>query len=135
MSAVKMSLPNFKPFLDSQIGRIERNRDCKEQITIVFVKGMSFEEAKGLDYLLLDRLRRSDVVFQQDDYFFIVLQETDMMGGLHLNETFQEVSEREDMVVAIASLPEDGNSVDDLLNMLNRITKDNYNIEITEYLK
>jgi|GEM_PF-5549149 len=135
MSAIRMNIVDLHPFIDSQISRINRysSESEKETLTIVFIKA-EIGTISEIVYMLQDNLRDADVIFHKDDYFFLVLPETDSTGGLHIEEVLKEFLDRKDLSVGIATLPEDGKTKESLLDSLQAVCQSSFNIDLKDYI-
>ncbi len=131
MSASIMERKELDSFLESQISRIERYKS-DENFTVVFIQA----EKKLLETIkpTVDiNLRKSDVIFDGGNHLFITLANTDKAGALHIDEMLKEFINH-DLVYAFATLPEDGEDLENLYSSLANICQDEYDLDLYEYL-
>ncbi len=135
MAATVMNFEDFYSYVESQVSRITRyNQDIDpENFTIVFVKSEQ-EHIGQLNSFLETNLRKSDVVFQKDNYVFLCLASTDKVGALHVDEMIKEFFPTPP-IVAFVSYDEDGKTKEDLFANLTKICDDEYALDLEDYLK
>ena len=129
-----MNIIDFQPFLDSQISRISRYKTGdREILTLVFIQANKNQVSETLE-TLQNNLRESDVIFHTDDFFFLVLPQTDLSGGLHIEEVLKDFLDRKDLCLTIASLPENGTTKEELFNSISTVCESSHNIDFKNYL-
>ncbi|MDQ1339888.1 MAG: hypothetical protein QG567_1044 [Campylobacterota bacterium] len=133
MAVVMFPIDNFYRFMEREIARILRyDTQKKEKISIVFLKAPE-DIRDSIINVLKNNLRKSDVMFEDDGYIFLVLSNTGRMGSLQIDEIMKEFFSR-NIDCSIASYPEDGDTLEELLEILKKITEDEYGINIDKYL-
>lgn len=134
MSATLFSFDDFYSFVERELARIGRyDAESGERISLVFIR---VPEGKHDEILtvLKNNLRKSDVIFEKNGAILLVLSNTSRMGALHIDEIMKEFFD-EDIACVITSFPEDGDSSDELFEMMETILKDEYGINLNDYFK
>jgi hypothetical protein len=130
MSATKIVYSELRNFVNSQLNRIERfDKENNESLTMFFIKSRNKSDNEKIE-LIVNELRISDVLFQNDDNFIFVLQHTDGGGAVHIKKMVEEFFGTDEMPTSYASFPEDGKSIEELLSLIEEDIVDSFNISL-----
>ena len=133
MSATIFSFKDFYSFIERELARITRyDLEQRERISIVFVQTSKKFKEEAMT-ILKNNLRKSDALFEKNGLIFLLLSNTGRMGSLHIDEIMKEFFD-DNIVCSIVSYPEDGDNLNDLIEMLKKLVKDEYDIDLSTYL-
>ena len=132
MAASIFTFDDFFTFVERELARISRyDVEREERFSLVFLK-IPEGRHDEVTSLLETNLRHSDAMFEKDDVVLLVLPNTSRMGALHIDEILKEFFES-DLACVIASFPEDGDTSQELFEMLEKILEDEYGIGMGDY--
>ncbi len=112
------------------IALIDRfNSDSFEEFALIFLKLDSINDIeikKSIQIIFRD----SDIIFEQDGNYIILLPKTDWNGATELLKGLQEfldISFKD----SIVTYPDDGESAQELIEAFKKVVKENYNLALS----
>jgi hypothetical protein len=119
----------LKSLISHHIALIDRfSSDEFEEFSIIFLK---LDNIKDLEIKKMIQVifRDSDLIFEYESNYIILLPKTGWNGALKLLQELQEFL-NQNLKDTIVTYPDDGNNAHELLIKLSKLIKNNYNLNI-----
>ena len=129
MSTDFFPLSSFKALVSHHIALIERFENPQlEEFSLLFLKlddDTNIEIKKSIQIVFRD----SDIIFDYQDNYIILLPKTDWSGAYELLNGLQEFLDQK-LQDSIVTYPDDGKTADELMQSFKNVVKKYYNISL-----
>ena len=133
MPSTIFSFNDFEKFVFQQVAVLERYKaDRSAKLSILFLR-LEGAETDQVCRLLEGSLRQSDAIFTKDEYYFLVLPNTDKEGALHIINVLQDFFKKE-IPEVIITYPEEASSSKEMLEKLVYYAKEEWWIELGDVI-
>jgi hypothetical protein len=134
MAANQFAFHDFPKTFERELGRIKRyNYNSLEKLSLMYMH-FSVSDIPIVLSILPENLRSSDAIYQRGSHFFLLLPHTSREGALHVQNVITDILENSFKTVVV-SFPEDGESVNDLFEMMEHTADEEYEISIERFWK